>query len=366
MKAVQKEPETIWKKVGPCLYRYAPSGIYYGLIKNAGKQIRRSLETDDLPLARRKLQDMRRDIALTDPELARRTLELQAERFLPTVSGSESTIYNVKHAIQRLLADWPKTSPRVLAKIRKGDCEQWIATYGHLAASTINTYISCATKFFDLAVSDGAIARSPMEGITYHRRGKLTRLTPTAEQFEAIVNDLKAQAFNGHDAKESADYIALSGLLGLGQAELSGIQRQHIDLDSGTIKVFRRKTQQTFLIPIYPQAREIIEKRLKKLPADPHSRLLSFDDCRSALKGACKRLKFPHFEVRALRRYFITQALRRGVDVPTVAMWQGHRDGGALILKTYADEVRLDHSLRMAKLMKTGQPDNVIAIETAA
>jgi integrase len=359
MKAVQKEPETIWKKVGPCLYRYAPSGVYYGLIKNAGKQIRRSLETDDLPLARRKLQEMRRDIALTDPELARRTLELQAERFLPTVSGSASTIYNVKYAIKRLQEDWPKKSPRVLAKIRKGDCEQWIATYGHLAASTINTYISCATKFFDLAVSDGAIARSPMEGITYHRRGKLTRLTPTQEQFDAIVTDLKAQPFNGHGSAESADYIALSGLLGLGQAELSGIQRQHIDLDAGTIKVFRRKTQQTFLIPVYPQAREIIERRLKSVSKEPTARLLEFDDCRSALKGACKRLKISHFEVRSLRRFFITQALRRGVDVPTVALWQGHRDGGALILKTYADEVRLDHSLRMSKLMDTTKSNTI-------
>jgi integrase len=366
MKAVQKEPDSVWKKIGPCLYRYAPSGVYYGLIKSWGKQIRRSLDTNDLPLARRKLQELRRDIELTDPELARRTLESQAERFSPTLTGTASTLYNVRYSIKRLLADWPKKSPRLLSKIRKGDCEQWIASYGHLAPSTINTHISSATKFFKLAVTDGAIARSPMEGIKYHKRGKLTRLTPTAEQFEAIVADLKIQPFNGHGAAESADFIALSGLLGLGQAELSGIQRQHIDLEAGTIKVFRRKTQQTFLIPIYPQAREIVEKRLANLPADPETRFLTFNNCRIALGGACKRLKFPHFEVRALRRYFITQALRRGVDVPTVANWQGHRDGGKLILATYADEVRLDHSLRMAKLMNTDKADNVIPMRGAA
>jgi integrase len=366
MRARQKKSDSIWKKIGPCLYRYSPSGTYYGLIKSSGKQIRRTLDTDDLPLARRKLQDLRRDIELTDPELARRTLESQAERFLPTITGTPSTLYNVRHAIKRLLADWPKKSPRLLSKIRKGDCEQWIASYGHLAPSTINTYISCASKFFELAVTDGAIARSPMDGITYRVRGKLTRLTPTAEQFEAIVNDLKSQPFNGHGAAESADYVALSGLLGLGQAELSGIQRQHIDLDAETIKVFRRKTQQTFLIPIYPQAREIVERRLASLPANPETRLLNFNNCRIALAGACKRLKFPHFEVRALRRYFITQALRRGVDVPTVASWQGHRDGGKLILATYADEVRLDHSLRMSKLMNTSKADNVIPMAGAA
>jgi integrase len=323
------------------------------------------LDTTDLPLARRKLQEFRRDLELTDPELARRTLESQAERFLPTVAGSPSTLYNVRYAIKRLLADWPQKSPRLLSKIRKGDCEQWVASYGHLASSTINSYISYAANFFELAVTDGAIARSPMDGITYRKRGKPVRLTPTTEQFEAIVEDLKTQSHNGHGAGESADYIALSGLLGLGQAELSGIQRQHIDIAAGTIQLFRRKTKQSFPIPIYPQAREIVERRLSKLSADPETQLLTFKNCRSALAGACKRLKYPHFEVRALRRYFITQALRRGVDVPTVAIWQGHRDGGKLILATYADEVRLDHSLRMSKLMSAAKADNAIPMETA-
>ena len=366
MSAQQEKAENQWKKIGSCLYRYVPSGVYYALIKFRGKQIRRSLGTHDLALARRKVHDLRRDLELTDPELAHRTLESQAERFLPTLSGTPSTLKKARRYVNDLLTGWPKKSSRLLSKIRKGNCEQWLASLGHLSASSINAYTTCASKFFKLAVTDGAIARSPMEGLKYRRRGKPTRLTPTTEEFEAIVEDLKTQSFNGHGSAETADYIALSGLLGLGQAELSGIQRQHIDLEAGTIKVFRRKTQQTFLIPIYPQAREIVERRLTKLSADPDTRLLTFNDCRSALNGACKRLKLPHFEVRALRRYFITQALRRGVDVPTVAQWQGHRDGGKLILATYADEVRLDHSLRMAKLMNTDKADNVIPMKGAA
>jgi len=39
------------------------------------------------------------------------------------------------------------------------------------------------------------------------------------------------------------------------------------------------------------------------------------------------------------------------VDVATVAAWQGHKDGGALVLKTYGDAVRLEHSLKMAALL---------------
>ena len=80
------------EKIGSCLYRYVPSGVYYALIKFRGKQIRRTLETKDLALARRNVLDLRRDLDLTDPELAHRTLEAQAERFLPTLSGTPSSL----------------------------------------------------------------------------------------------------------------------------------------------------------------------------------------------------------------------------------------------------------------------------------
>ena len=56
------------------------------------------------------------------------------------------------------------------------------------------------------------------------------------------------------------------------------------------------------------------------------------------------------FSTPALRRYFITSALRLGINVTTLAAWQGHRDGGALVLKTYGDEVHLERSLKMAAL----------------
>lgn len=34
-----------FQKVGPCLYRYLPNGVYYGRFKVDGKEIRCSLET---------------------------------------------------------------------------------------------------------------------------------------------------------------------------------------------------------------------------------------------------------------------------------------------------------------------------------
>jgi integrase len=161
--------------------------------------------------------------------------------------------------------------------------------------------------------------------------------------------------------------VALSGLLGRGQAELAGIERQHINLHDGTIQVFRRKTRQSFKIPIYPTARPIVERRLAAMPPEPNSRLLPHGNCKKGLAASCKRLGMPNFEPRSLRRFFITTALRAGVDVPTVAAWQGHKDGGALILKTYGDEVRLAHSLQMARLLATpSDAQNIILMKGAA
>lgn len=366
MRARQNEQEPDWKKIGACLYRYK-NGTYYALLKHRGKQIRRSLDTTDIATARRKLPDLRRDLEIADPYLAQRTLEAHKARFFETLTGAKSTLYNIRHGIELMLADWPKDSPRLLTKIRKGDCERWLAKYGDLAASTVNSRISAASKFFELAVTDGVIPRSPMDGITYWRRPALTRLTPTTEQFESIVEDLHAQSANGHGAEDTADFVALSGLLGLGQAELSGIERKHINLLADTIQVFRRKTRQSFLIPIYPKARPILERRMAAMALEPSARLIPHDNCKKALAASCKRLGMPNFEPRSLRRYFITVALRAGVDVATVATWQGHRDGGALVLKTYGDQVRLDHSLRMAQLLAdtSAEPGKVIKMEAA-
>ncbi len=343
--------ESDWTKIGPCLYRYK-NGRYYALVKQHGKQIRRVLEARDIPQARRELNDLRRDLELTDPKVVSRTLQNHAGSFLQTLSGAASTLESIRHSIDLLIKDWPKDSPTQLSKIRKADCEKWLVRYANRSSSTINSHISYATRFFEMAVNDGVIPRNPMLDIRYRRRSNPIRLTPTKHQFERIVQDLRSQTANGHGADESADFVALSGLLGLGQAELSAIERKHVDLDVGTILIFRRKTKQSFTIPIYPLARPLIESRLANLSPDPSTRLLSINDCKKGLAAACKRLGFPNFEPRSLRRYFITKALRAGVDVATVASWQGHRDGGALLLKTYGDAVRLEHSLKMATSLK--------------
>jgi hypothetical protein len=85
----------------------------------------------------------------------------------------------------------------------------------------------------------------------------------------------------------------------------------------------------------------------------PGTHLFPLAQARQALTNACKRLGYPHFTQRSLRRMFITRAIEKGVDV--IAEWQNHKDGGKLLLDTYS-HVRPEHSNRMAQLMSDEAP----------
>jgi integrase len=133
-----------------------------------------------------------------------------------------------------------------------------------------------------------------------------------------------------------------------------------VDFEAGRIITFRHKTATGFAIPLFPQVRPLLE-RLCEGKAH-NERIFKLNNAKKALSGACKRLGFPLFTQRSLRRMFITRAIEKGVDVKVIAEWQGHKDGGKLILDTYS-HVNRAHSQRMAQLMTDPEPANVVAFE---
>ena len=362
MRALQSKVGT-FQKVGECLYRYSSNGVYYARIKTSGKEIKRSLETTDRTLAKRKLATFKDEQRQIDRSHGKLTLPELCDRYLKTVQHQKpKTVERKTFIVGRIKRDWPTGRLTQIAKIKPSDVDVWLSRYRFGSASR-NLHISCIKEIFTLALRDRIIPASPAAHLHSAKREKPIRLTPSFEQFKAIVGDVRAQQFNA-DAQDSADFLEFLGFAGLGQAEAGALTRADVDLDAGRIITFRHKTTTGFAIPIFPQVRRLLESLCEgKSSSDL---LLKIRDGKKALAGACRRLQLPPFSQRSLRRMFITRAIERGVDVKVIAEWQGHRDGGKLILDTYS-HVNRTHSQRMALLMTDVEAENVISVrETEA
>ena len=71
-------------------------------------------------------------------------------------------------------------------------------------------------------------------------------------------------------------------------------------------------------------------------------------ECQKAIDSACRKLGITRFTHHDLRHLFATRCIESGVDIPTVSRWLGHKDGGALAMKTYG-HLRDQHSTTMAQ-----------------
>ncbi|MDB6122361.1 MAG: hypothetical protein JWQ71_1354 [Pedosphaera sp.] len=164
------------------------------------------------------------------------------------------------------------------------------------------------------------------------------RNVPTLEQFRAIVTDVRSQKFN-RDAKDSADFLEFLGLAGLGQAEASALIVDDVDWGRERLRIRRQKTSAVYFVPIYHHLRPFLEKLLQELPATPlpEQKVFNIQDGKKALAAACLRLKYKKFTQRNLRQILIRRLWQSGVDYKLISKWQGHQDGGKLILDTYTE-----------------------------
>jgi len=105
------------------------------------------------------------------------------------------------------------------------------------------------------------------------------------------------------------------------------------------------------------------ERDEKEFLAHPVTRV---HECQKAIDTACKKLGVARFTHHDLRHLFATRCIESGVDIPTVSRWLGHKDGGALAMKTYG-HLRDQHSADMAqKVLFTTTATNIVPLPQAS
>ena len=237
------------------------------------------------------------------------------------------TVSQKKYISERIKSEWPGGSDVLIRKVLPSHVQTFLCKYS-FGASSYNAYLAVLRAMFNLAVSDAPIAESPVRNLKERRREEPIRPTPTWDQFQSIVANVREQKFNA-DAQDRADFLEFLGLAGLGQVEASSLARGDIDFEKGCIITFRHKTKTGFAIPLYPQLRPLLARLCRGLKST--DKVFKVGDAKKALSGGCRRLGLPSFSQRSLRRLFITRTIERGVGVKVIALWQGYKDAGKLI-----------------------------------
>jgi integrase len=350
-----------FQRVGECLYRYSSNGVYYARFKTHGKELLRSLRTTDPAIARRNLAQRKAEQGGIDRSRGKCTLAELADQYLRTAKHQKAATIERKTLIaRRIKTDWPTGPLAQVAQIKPSHVRDWLARYASTAASH-NLHLAAIKEILERALDDGLIAFNPAAKLKPIKLERPIRRTPSFDEFKAIVASIREQQYSD-TADESADFVEFLGLAGLGNAEAAALTWGDIDWKRNTITTFRHKTKAGFSIPIYPQLRPLLIRRRAANSGSSH--VFSIKDAKKAIAAACTRLKLPAYSHRSFRRMFITRAIERGVDVKVIAEWQGHRDGGKLILGTYS-HVRPVHSQRMAALMTDAEPENVVPMSKA-
>ncbi len=326
------------EKVAPNLYRNRENLMYYGRRKIDGKRRLRALETADRKVADRKLAEWLKTLAETDASGADLTLAGLFARARATFTGKPNTLKFYETILRHFENTFERGMSVPVVKVRPSEIAAWFTKHGgHMRHLSFNGYRRVLAKVFWLAVVDRVIPAPGIfskELVPRKKKQDVVRNIPTADQLAAILGRIRGCKFNHGDAA-GADAIEFLALAGMGTAEAAVLRWEDIDWTAGKINVRRVKTQKAFTIPLFSNVRAFLEPRRKD-----SGKLFKTARCHDILTRASAALGFLHFTPRNLRSFRIVAQLDAGVDVKQVAEWQGHSDGGKLIMDTYSNVIR--------------------------
>jgi len=342
------------------LYRRQPSGIFYARGKVGGKTRWQSLDTDRFTEARQrhavcvlKQGQMRKAVA-GQPDHAltfeRAIEEIVARMKADNPAARPNTTRYWDQNAARVIRHDPEHSRRRLSLIGTEQWRQWAQSLRvKFSGWSFNKALAIAKAALDLAMERGAIHENPIRAAKIKgRTPRLREVTlPSSQQFTELVRTVRTSG-SGF-AADCGDFIELGAYTGLRKSELGALRWSDVDVDRGRLTVRESKTEAgQRVVPLIPDAITLLREIGQ---GDPDEPVLGVRECQKALDRACGIVGCPRLTHHDLRRLFTTKAIEAGVDIPTVARWLGHADGGALLMRVYG-RLRVEHSEEQAKRVR--------------
>jgi integrase len=338
------------------------SGRYYARAFAGGKEVWKSLKTSHFSVAEARLaeflKDHRQRRSNGNGEVsAKMTFGEAAAIHLRNLDDS----LNIKprtrdywrECLAALIKSWPRLSEIEVRKITQADCRKWATAYAKSVSPTrYNNTLAVLRHVLNVAVEAGVIYSNPAAVVKRASvRGKQIAL-PTIDKFNALIAEMRA----GHsrDSLNCADLAAGLTFTGCRIGEAREMAWRDVDFDAGKIVVrgdseTGTKNWELRRVPLIPDARALFQ-RMRSDRADEalDAKVFAVRECQKALDRACKKVGTDRITHHDLRHIFATRCIESGVDIPTVSRWLGHKDGGALAMKTYG-HLRREHSIAQAQ-----------------
>jgi integrase len=358
----QCKPTKTWERTRLQNLVRHKSGSYYARAFAGGKEVWKSLKTSHFSVAQAKLAEFlkehRERVSNGNGEVsAKMTFGEAAAIHLRNIEDNLSIKPRTRDYWRECLAalkkSWAGLNETEVRRITQADCKKWATAYVKKASPTrYNNTVSVLRHILNVAVEAGVVYSNAAAVVKRAAvRGKEIAL-PTIDKFNALITEMRA----GHsrDSINCADFAAGLAFTGCRKGEAGQMEWRDVDLEAGEIIIrgdpeTGTKNWELRRVPLIPDARGLFQQMRSERPGEPlDAKVFRVGECQKALDRACKKVGADRITHHDLRHLFATQCIESGVDIPTVSRWLGHKDGGALAMKTYG-HLRREHSIAQAQ-----------------
>ena len=348
------------------------SGRYYARLYLGGKEVWEPLETAHFSVAEARMAAARKEIReqrarTVDTANAKMTFGDAAKLHLQHVDADSRLKRRTRaywHEVDvSLRKTWPELAAMEVRRLTPAMCKDWALRYGKAVSPTrFNGALSYFRHVLKVAIENDVLHTDPT--LTIKRmpvRGKELEL-PTRSQFTAFIAAMR----NGHsrDSNNCADLVSGLAFTGCRISEAAQIEWRDLDFVNGEIFVRgdpeeRTKNGEVRRVPMIMEARELfLAMRRPRTHEANTAKVFQVRESQNAINRSVKEVGMARITHHDLRHFFATVSIESGVDIPTVSRWLGHKDGGALAMRTYG-HLRREHSIAQAQKVTFALPQAV-------
>lgn len=349
------------------LVRYRPAGTYFARFRVNGRRVWKSLETTVFSVAKQRLPETMREHrakreSVTAVAMGKMTVGDATQVYLEKVRANVSLKPRSKDYREMMIdfieRSWPTLFETDVRKVSERDCQEWLGRFQkRYAPSVVNNGIGTLRGVFTEAVDSGARFGNPAVNLSRMRLRQKRLELPSREEFLRFVEEIRtAGARQSKDCANLVRFLAYSGLR-IGEARYAtwadaNFTRHQLHVRGDPVTA--TKNGETRYVPMIPELEQMLgELRNERSDESPGSVIMRVFECQNSMTHAAAKIGMKRITHHDLRHLFATICIESGVDIPTVSRWLGHKDGGALCMKTYG-HLRQDHSLAQAQRVSFG------------